>query len=162
MISMPTPLNNSVINLPHLYLVSHHSSSSSQNIPRDNRCFNIKESNSNTNDLSSPVIPVPPPLDDLVIISPQLSSVSQKSSRSSYNTTHELQASSITGPTYPVPPPSTKNGSHNIYGCIVAVYRLTLEQRQPYAVMLLQYYHELSNTNEPLLMCAYPPPITNI
>ena len=96
-----------------------------------------------------------------------LSSVHQKSSRSSPNTTHELQASSITGRTSPdpsntMPPPSTNNGSHNIYGCMVDVSKLTPAQRQQHAVMLLQHYHKLCNTNDPSSTFVSPPPIPNI
>ena len=45
--------------------------------PRDNRFFNSKDSNSNSNEMSSPVIYVPPPLNDSVINPPQLSLVCQ-------------------------------------------------------------------------------------
>ena len=61
-----------------------------------------------------------------------------------------------------MPPPSTNNGRRNIYGCMVDVSKLTLEQRQKYAVILLQHYHELCNTNDPLSMFVSPPPIPNI
>ena len=61
----------------------------------DNLCFNRKESHSNSNELSSPVVPVPPPLNISVINPPQLSSVCQHSSSSSQNTMIETQASSI-------------------------------------------------------------------
>ena len=63
-ISVPPPLNNSLINPSQLSSVCQQSSSSSQNTPRDNRCFNRKDSNSKRNELSSLVIPVPPPLND--------------------------------------------------------------------------------------------------
>ena len=82
-IPVPTPLNNSVINPPQLSSVRQQSSRSSQNTPRDNRCFNSKDSNSKSNELSSLVIPVTTPLNDSVINPPQLSSVCQKSSSSS-------------------------------------------------------------------------------
>ena len=49
----------------------------------DNRLFNCKDSNSNINELSSLVIPVPLPLNDSVINPPQMSSVCQESSISS-------------------------------------------------------------------------------
>ena len=74
-ISVSPPLNNSVNNPPQLSSVGQQSYRSSQNTPCDNRCFNIKDSNSNRNELSSPVIPVPPSLNDSVINPPQLSSV---------------------------------------------------------------------------------------
>ena len=67
--------------------------------PRDNQCFNRKNSHSKSNDLSLPVIPVPPPLNDSVINPPQMSLVCQHSSSNSQNTTPELQAYSIHGGT---------------------------------------------------------------
>ena len=66
-ISVSPPLNNSVINPPKLSSVGQQSSRSSHNTPRDNRRFNKKDSNSKSNEFSSPVIPVTPPLNDLVI-----------------------------------------------------------------------------------------------
>ena len=146
--------NNSVINLSQLSLVGQQSSRSSQNNPHNNQWFKSKYSNSKSNELSSPVIPVPPPLNDSVINPPQPSSVCQQSSRSSHNTTHELQDSSIPNRTSPdpsntMPPISTNNVSRNIYGCMVDVYKLTLTQRQQHAVMLLQHYHKFCNTNDP-------------
>ena len=113
------------------------------------------------------VITVPHLLNESVINPPQLSSVSQHSSRYSHNTTHELQDSSIPGWTSPdppntMPPPSTNNKSRNIYGCMVDVSKLTPAQRQKHAVMLLHNYHELFNTNEPPSMFVYTPPIPNI
>ena len=153
-IPVPPPLNNSVINPPQLSSVRQQSSRSSQNTPRDNRCFNSKESNSKSNEFSSLVIPVPPPLNDSVINPPQLSSVCQQSSISSHNTTHELQASSIPGRTSPDPsntmtPPSKNNGSQNIDVCMVDVSKLTPEKLQQNAVMLLHHYHEFCNMNDP-------------
>ena len=65
-------------------------------------------------------------------------------------------------PSNTIPPPSTKNGNHNIYECMVDVSKLTPSQHQHHAVMLLQHYHELCNTNDPLSMFVSPPPITNI
>ena len=59
-------------------------------------------------------------------------------------------------------PPSTNNVSRNIYGCMVDVSKLTPAQRQQHAAMLLQYYHELFNTNVPSSMFVSPPPIPNI
>ena len=120
-ISVYPPLNNSIINPYHLSSVCQQSSRYSQNIPRDKRCFNSKYSNSKSNKFPSPVINVPPPLNDSVINPTQLSLVCQQYSRSSHNTTHELQYSSITGRTSPdpsntTPPPFTNNGSCNIYG----------------------------------------------
>ena len=100
----------------------------------------------------------------------QLSSDSQQSSIYSHNRTHELQASSIPGWTSPdisntTPPLSTNNGSHNIYGYMVYVSKMTPEQKQhQHAVMLLKYYHDLWNTNYPSSMFVFvsPPPIPNI
>ena len=107
------------------------------------------------------------PWNDSVINPTQLSSVRQQSFRSSHNTTHELQASSIPGRTSPdlsntMPTPSTNNGGRNIYGCMVDVSKLTPAQQQQHAVMLLQNYHELCNTNETSSMFVSPPPIPNI
>ena len=131
------------------------------------RCFNCKDINSKRNELSSTLIHVTTPLNDSVINPPQMSLVCQQSSRSSPNTTHELQASSITGQTSPnpsntIPPPSTNNGCCNIYGCMVDVSKLAPAQRQQHAVMLLQHYHKLCNTNDPSSMFVSPPPIPNI
>ena len=42
------------------------------------------------------------------------------------------------------------------------VSKLTLTQRQKHAVMLLQNYLELCNTNEPSSMFVSPPPIPEI
>ena len=101
--------------------------------PHDNWCFNLKYIHSNSNKLSSPVIYVTPPFNNSVIYPPQLSLVRQQSSRSSQNTTPESQASSIPGRTSPypsntMPTPSTKNGSSNIYGCMVGVSKLASAQ----------------------------------
>ena len=60
------------------------------------------------------------------------------------------------------PPPSTNNGSHNIYGCMVDVSKSSPAQRQQHAVMLLQHYHKLCNTNDPSSIFVSPPPIPNI
>ena len=110
-ISVSLPFNNSVINPSQLSLVLQQSSRSSHNTPCDNRCFNSKYSNSKSNELPSPVIHVPPPLNDSVINPTQLSLVRQQSPRYSYNTTHELRASSRPGRTSPYPsntmPPSS-------------------------------------------------------
>ena len=108
-----------------------------------------------------------PPWNDPFINPTKLSSFRQQSSRSSHKTTHELQASSIPGrtshdPSNTMPPPSTNNGSRNIYGCMVDVSKLTPEQRQQHAVMLLENYHDLCNTNDPSSMFVSPPPIPNI
>ena len=126
----------------------------SHNTPRDNRCFNRKDSNSNSNELLSPVITVHTPLNDSFNTPLNLYSVCQHSYSSSQNTTHELRASSVPGQTSPdpsntMPPPSTNNGSRNIYGCMVDVSNLTPAQQQQHAVMLIQNYHELCNTNDP-------------
>ena len=117
--------------------------------------------------MPSPVIPVPPLLNDSFINPTQLSSARQQSSRSSHNTTHELQSSSIPGRTSPDPsnimsPDSTKNGGRNIFGCMVDVSKLTPAQRKHHAVMLLQHYHKLCNTNCPSSMFVSPPLILNI
>ena len=45
---------------------------------------------------------------------------------------------------------------------MVDVSKLTPAQRQQHAVMLLQHYHELCNTNDPSSMFVSPPPIPNI
>ena len=78
-----------------------------------------------------------------------------------------MQASSIPGRTSPdlsntMPTPSTNNGSRNIYGCMVDVSKLKPAQRQQHAVMLLENYHELCNTNDPSSTFVSPPPIPNI
>ena len=148
------PLNNSVIKPHQLYSVRKQSSRYSQNTPRDNRCFNSKDINSNSNYLSSLVIPVPTPLNYSVINPTQLSSVCQHSSISSQKTTPESQYSSVPGRTSPdpsntMPPTSNNNGSHNIYGCMVDVSKLTSAQLQQHYVMLLQHYHGLCDTNDP-------------
>ena len=148
-------------------LVRQQSSRSLHNTPRDNRCSNSKESNSKINKFPSPVIPVLPTLNDSVIDTTQLSLVPQQSSRYSYNTTHELQYYLIPGrispdPSNTMPLPSTKNRDHNIYGCMVDVYKLTPEQRQQHAVMLLQHYHKLCNTNKSSSICVSPPLILNM
>ena len=97
----------------------------------------------------------------------QLSSVCQKSSSSSPNTTHDLQASSIPGqnspyPSNTMPPPPTNDGSCNIYRCMVDVSKLTPAQRQQHAVMLIEHYHKLCNTNDPSSKFVSPSPIPNI
>ena len=61
-----------------------------------------------------------------------------------------------------MPPPSTNDGSRNIYGCMVDVSKLTPAQRQQNAVMLLEHYHELCNMNYPSSTFVSPPPIPNI
>ena len=62
-----------------------------------------------------------------------------------------------------MPPSPTKNGSRNIYGCMVDVSKLTpAQQQQQHAVMLLQNYHELCKNNDPSSMFVCPPPIPNI
>ena len=155
-ISVSLQLNNSVINPPQLSSVCQQSSRSSPNTntPRDNQCLNSNHSNAKSNDLSSPVIPMLPPWNDPFINLNQLSLVRQQSSSSSHNTTHELQASSIPVRTSPnpsntMPPPSTNNGSRNIYGCMVDVSKFTQAKRQQHALMLLQHCHKLCNTNDP-------------
>ena len=76
-ISVSPPLNNSVINPSQLSLVFQQSSRSSHNTPHDNRCFNRKDSKSKSNRFPSPMIPVPPPLNNSVINQTQMSSVRQ-------------------------------------------------------------------------------------
>ena len=147
--------------------VRQQSSISSQITPSDNWCFNNNDSNSKSNDLSSPVIPVPPTFNDSVINPPHLSSVCQHSSRSSQKKIPESKASSIPGRTSPypsntMPPLSTKNVIRNIYGCMVDVSKLTQAQRQHHSEILLQRYHEICNTNDPSSMFVSPPPIPNI
>ena len=149
-ISVSLPLNNLVVNPPQLSSVCQQSSRSSPNSPRDNKCLDSNHINSNSNELLSPVIPMLPPCNDPFINPTQLSLVCQHSSSSSPNTTHELQASSIPGRTSPdssipgwtssdpsntMPLPSTNNGSHNIYGCMVDVSKLTPAQQQQHAIM---------------------------
>ena len=135
--------------------------------PRDNRHFNRNNCHSKSIEMSLPVISVSLPLNNLVINPPQLSLVRQQSSSSSPNTTNELQAYSIPGSTSPdpsntMPPPYTNDGSRNIYGCMVDVSKFTLAQRKQNAVMLLEQYHELRNTNDPSSTFVSPPPIPNI
>ena len=161
------PWNDPFINPPQLSSVCQQSSRSSHNTPRDNHCLNNNHSNSNSNELSSPVIHMIPPCNDSVINPTQLFLVLQQSYSSSHNTTQELQASSIPSRTSPdpsntMPPPSTNNGSHNIYECMVDVSNLTPAQQQQHAVMLLEHYHELCNTNDPSSTFVSPPPIPNI
>ena len=60
-----------------------------RNNPCDNWWFNCKEIHSKSNDLSSPVIYVPPQFISSVINPPQLSLVRQQSSRSSQNSTSD-------------------------------------------------------------------------
>ena len=145
-ISVSLPLNNSVINPPQMSSVCQHSK---------------------RNELSSTAIPKLTPRHYPFINPTQLSSVRQKSSSSSPNTTHELQASSIPGrtssdPSNTMPPPPTNDGNQNIYGCMVDVSKLTLAQWQQHAVLLLEHYHELCNTNNPSSTFVSPPPIPNI
>ena len=152
-ISVSLQFNSSVINPPQLSLVCQQSSMSSPNSPCDNKCLNRNHINPKSNELSSLVIPMLPPWNDPFINPTHLSSVRQHSSRSSPNTMHELQASSIPGrtstdPSNTMPPPSTNNGSHNIYGCIVDLSKLSPAQQQQHAVMLLERYHDLCNTND--------------
>ena len=124
------PLNISVINPPQLSSVCQQSSRSSPNSPCDKKCQNSNHINLKINELSSLVIHMLPPWNDLFINPNQLSSVRQHSSRSSPNTTYELRYSSIPGWTSPdplntIPQPSTNNGSRNIYECMVDVSKLT-------------------------------------
>ena len=167
MISVSLPLNILVFNPPQLSLVCQQSSRSSPNSPRNNKFLDSNNINSKNNELSSPVIPTLPPWNDQLFNPTQVSSVLQKSSSSLPNTTHELQASSIPSWTSPdpsniMPPPSTNNVSQNIYGCMVYVSKLTPAQQQQHAVMSLENYHKLCNTNDPSSTFVSPPPITNI
>ena len=166
-ISVSLPLNNSFINPPQLSSVCQQSSRSSHNTPRDNKCLNSNHINSNSNEFLSSVIPMLPPWNYPFIDPTQLSSVRQPSSRSSHNTTHELQASSAPGRTSPdpsntMPRPSTNNVSRNIIGCLVDVSKLTQAQREQHAIMLLEHYHELCNTNDPSSTFFSPLHIPNI
>ena len=61
-----------------------------------------------------------------------------------------------------MPLPSTNDGSHNIYGYMVDVFKLTPAQQQQHDIMLLEHYHKLCNTNDPSSTFVSPPPITNI
>ena len=81
-ISVSPPLNNSVTNTHQLSSVVQQISRSSQNTLCDNRCFNNKDSNSKSNELSSLVIHLPSPLNDSVNNLPKVSSVRQQLSRS--------------------------------------------------------------------------------
>ena len=45
---------------------------------------------------------------------------------------------------------------------MIDVSKLTPEQQQQHAIMLLQHYHQLYNTNDPSSMFVSPPPIPNI
>ena len=93
-ISVSLPLNNSVINPPQLSSVCQQSSKSSHNTPCDNQCLNINHSNSKSNELSSPVIPVISvslPFNNSVSNPPQLSSVCQQSSRSLPTSTRDKE-----------------------------------------------------------------------
>ena len=45
---------------------------------------------------------------------------------------------------------------------MVDVYKLKPAQQQEYALMLLENYHDLCNTNDPSSMFVSTPPITNI
>ena len=166
-ISVSLPLNNSVINPPQLSSFFQQSFRSSHNTHSDNNSLNSNHSNSKSNELSSPVIPILTPWNDPFINPTQMSLVRQQPSSSSPNTMHELQASSILGPTssYPsntMPPLSTNNESRNIYGCMVDLSKLTPTQRQQHAAMLIHHYHALCNTNDPSLMFVSPPTIPNI
>ena len=129
-ISLSLPLNNSVTNPPQLSSVCQQSTRSSPNSPCDKKCLDSNHINSNSNELSSLVIPTLPPWNDPFINPTQLSLDHQQSSSSSPNTMHELQSSSIPGrnspnPSNTMPPPSTNNVSLNIYGCMVDVSKLT-------------------------------------
>ena len=115
LISVYPPFNNLVINPSRISSVRQHSSSSSHNTPPDNRLFNSKYSKSNINEFPSPVIPVPPPLNDSVINPIQLSSVCQQSSSSSQNNPRDnlcfnskdinSKSNVFSLPVIPVPPP---------------------------------------------------------
>ena len=59
--------------------------------PCDHRCSNSKESHSKSNKFSSPVLYVSPMQDNIVINTPQPSSVGQQPSRSSQNTPRDYR-----------------------------------------------------------------------
>ena len=59
-------------------------------------------------------------------------------------------------------PPSTKNGSFNIYRYMVGLSKLTPAKRKKHAILLLHNYHNLCNTNVPSSMLVSPPSIPNI
>ena len=61
-ISVSIPLNNLVINPPHLSSVCQQSSRYSPNSTCDKKCHNINNINSKRNELLSPVIPMLPPM----------------------------------------------------------------------------------------------------
>ena len=61
-----------------------------------------------------------------------------------------------------MPPLSINDGNRNIYGFMVDVSKLTPAQQQQHAVMLLEHYHELCNTNDPSSTFFSPPHIPNI
>ena len=83
--------------------------------PYDSRCFNCEDIHSKSNYFSSPMIPVPPPLNKSVINPPQISSVRQQSSRSSQNNTRDnrcfnskysnSKSNYLSSLVTPVPPP---------------------------------------------------------
>ena len=132
------PMNHLVINSPQLSSGCQQSYRSSHNSSRDKKYLDSNHINSKRNDLSSPVISKLLPWNNPFINLTQLSSVCQQSSSSSPNTTHELQASSIPSRTSPypsntMPPPSTNDGSCNIYRCMVDVSKLTPAQQQQHA-----------------------------
>ena len=115
-----------VSNPPQMYSIYQQSSRSSPNSHHDNKWLDSNHINSKSNDLLSPGIPTLPPWNFPFINPTQLFMVRQQSYSSSPNTTHDLQASSLPGWTSPdlsntMPPPSTKNGSRNVYVCMVAV-----------------------------------------
>ena len=88
-----------------------------------------------------------------------MSSFRQQPYRYSQNTTPESQDYSIPGqtsvdPSNTMQPPSTNNGSRNIYGCRVDVYKLKPSQQQQHVIMLLHHYQELCNTSKPS-QCLY-------
>ena len=58
---------------------------------------------------------------------------------------------------------STENiRSNNVYRNIVDVSKLTNEERQEHAAMLIQHYEELCNTNDDATSFISPPPFPNI
>jgi uncharacterized protein (UPF0335 family) len=52
--------------------------------------------------------------------------------------------------------------SNNVYRNIVDVSKLTNEEQQEHAAMLLQHYQELCNTNDDATTFISPPPLPNI
>eukprot|EP00978_Attheya_sp_CCMP212_P042643 scaffold263509_cov41-Attheya_sp.AAC.1 len=121
--------------------------------------------------LRSPLIAVPP-LEDSVI-HPQLPSTQQSPSVSFSRTTPQPNTGAMptrvngTTPTShhrdtSVEPPLHNRESHNNYGGIVDVNRLSQSQREQLDTMIIQQYLALCNTNEDSSTFVSPPPIPTI